>query len=279
MPYASRVCSGCGDEFKPSRRPRSGLCWSCYKESGDGTVSSDLKLLFLDIETTPNVSYTWGTFKQDIAPSQIVTPTTVLCWAAKWGGSKDISFERTYPSKKAKGGLLKIHSMLDDADAVVHYNGTSFDIPRLNQEFLVHGLTPPAPYKQIDLFRIVAKKFSLPSNKLEFVGEHFGVGGKVKHTGMRLWIECMAGDDTSWGLMEKYNKQDVFLLEGLYQKLLPWIDGHRCVNCGSHKLQSRGHAITSTLKYKRYQCQDCGKWQRDRLRDKDAGSATLVGAS
>ena len=40
-----------------------------------------------------------------------------------------------------------IHKLLDECDAVIHYNGSKFDIPTLNKEFLLHGLHPPAPYK------------------------------------------------------------------------------------------------------------------------------------
>jgi predicted RNA-binding Zn-ribbon protein involved in translation (DUF1610 family) len=59
----------------------------------------------------------------------------------------------------------------------------------------------------------------------------------------------------------------------LYEKFLPWIKNHPnralidgkpdgCVSCGSDKLVSRGTEVTGTATYRRFQCQNCGKWQR-----------------
>ncbi|NIV35232.1 MAG: hypothetical protein GWN58_38990, partial [Anaerolineae bacterium] len=51
-----------------------------------------------------------------------------------------------------EGMLEGAWELLDEADAVVHYNGKKFDIPTLNREFVKYGFTPPSPYKQIDLY-------------------------------------------------------------------------------------------------------------------------------
>jgi RNase P subunit RPR2 len=89
----------------------------------------------------------------------------------------------------------------------------------------------------------------------------------------------MAGDEKAWRMMKKYNCQDVKLLEKVYLKLLPWIHNHPnmnlfnradrpvCTNCGSHHLQSRGYSRTKTQVYRRWQCTDCGKWQRGKVND------------
>ena len=61
----------------------------------------------------------------------------------------------------------------------------------------------------------------LPSNKLNDIAEFFGIGEKLS-TNKDLWFDCMAGDKKAWGLMEKYNKQDVVLCDELYTKLLPY---------------------------------------------------------
>lgn len=169
--------------------------------------------------------------------------------------------------------ISRIHKMLSEADAVVHFNGKRFDIPTLNKEFLLHGLTPPAPYKQIDLLQVTKKQFRFPSNKLDYVSQVLGLGSKLHHKGHELWVGCMKNQPKDWKVMEKYNKQDVILLEKLYNRLLPWITNHPntgvyigrpvCTNCGSSKLQKRGLARTQAQSYTRYQCQGCGKWCRD----------------
>jgi uncharacterized protein YprB with RNaseH-like and TPR domain len=195
----------------------------------------------------------------------------VLCYAAKWYGEKDVIFDSVHKSRP-KTMLKGIHGLLNDADAVVHYNGTKFDIPTLNKEFLLHSFNPPSPYKQIDLLRVVRSNFRFPSNKLDYVAQRLNLGKKHEHEGHELWVKCMNGDKDAWKRMEKYNIQDVVLLENLYGHLLPWIkshpnhnlfsDGHVCPNCSSSSLQRRGTAISATGTYQRYQCRSCGTWSQ-----------------
>ena len=116
-----------------------------------------------------------------------------MCWAAKWLGESDITFASVQHTD-SKAMLSGIHQMLDEADAVIHYNGTKFDIPTLNKEFLLHDMPPPSPYKQIDLLRTVRSTFRFTSNKLDYVTQQLKLGGKTKHEGHELWIKCMAND-------------------------------------------------------------------------------------
>jgi predicted RNA-binding Zn-ribbon protein involved in translation (DUF1610 family) len=168
--------------------------------------------------------------------------------------------------------LKRVHKLLEEADAVVHYNGTRFDIPTLNKEFLLHDLRPPSPAKQVDLLKVCRNRFRFPSNRLDYVANALGFGKKHKTT-HELWIQCMARDPRAWAQMEKYNKQDVKLLEKVYERIKPWIKQHPnhslygtdsmcCPNCGSKRIQRRGYAFTQAAKYARLQCQDCGNWFR-----------------
>lgn len=234
-----------------------------------------MKILLLDIETAPNLAYVWGLWQQNVGINQIESSGYVLCWAAKWLGDENVMFDSIKKSGD-KRMLSRIHSLLDKADAVVHYNGVKFDIPTLNKEFLKHGLTPPAPYKHIDVLLHCRRIFRFESNKLDYVAKSLGLGSKVKHEGFELWVQCMAGEREAWKRMEEYNRHDVVLLERVYEKVLPWIYGHPnrsvhdelpcCPNCGSDSYQARGYAITRAAKYKRYRCNDCGHWFRDAKR-------------
>jgi len=152
---------------------------------------------------------------------------------------------------------------------VVHYNGTKFDIPTLNKEFLLHRYSPPSPYKQIDLLRVVRSQFRFPSNKLDYVAQRLGLGQKHAHEGHELWVKCMNGDKDAWKRMADYNIQDVILLEDLYNTLLPWIKNHpnwglyndgkpMCPNCGSPFFKRNGYAYAQETKYQRYKCNSCG---------------------
>ena len=116
-----------------------------------------------------------------------------------------------------KHDILKgLHKLFDQADVIVHYNGSSFDIPVINKEFIQSNLLPPSPYKQVDLLKTVRSQFRFPSNKLDYVSQTLGLGNKVSHEGFDLWVKCMEKDPSAWKRMEKYNKQDVNLLEKLY---------------------------------------------------------------
>lgn len=248
-----------------------------------------MKILLLDIETAPHRVYAWGLFDQNIALNQIEEPGYTLCWAAKWLGEKGVKF-----SSLVKDGhkrmIEKVHALINEADAVVHYHGTRFDMPTLNQEFVLCGLKPPSSYKQIDLLKTVRKQFRLPSNKLDYVARHLGLKGKLAHKGMDLWKGCMKKDAKSWEEMEAYNIQDVLTLETVYIKLLPWIIEHPnqnlytdkldrvCPTCSSKNLQSRGTTKSKTMIYKRFQCNDCGSWSRERVTEmpKEKKAAILV---
>lgn len=234
-----------------------------------------MKRLLVDIETAPNTAHVWGLFKQNISISQIMDSSYVMCWSAKWYGEDDIYFDSVNKSSPVRM-LKRIHKLLDEADAVIHYNGSRFDIPTLNKEFLLYNINPPATYKQIDLLQVAKNQFRFPSNKLDYVAQALGLGSKHKHAGHELWVKCMAGDKESWKIMEQYNKQDVVLLEKVYDKMLPWIKNHPnmalynesddlvCTNCGSEHLKRRGYSYTSVGKYQRYVCEDCGTWMRGR---------------
>jgi len=240
-----------------------------------------MKILHLDIETSPNVAHVWGLFKQTVSLNQLMDTSYTMCFAAKWHGQDKIIFDSVKKSSEEKM-VLRAWKLLNEADVVVHYNGARFDIPTLNKEFLSMGLPPPDPYHQIDLLRTVKGQFKFASNKLDHVVDKLGLGKKTSHAGHTLWVQCMAGDKKAWAKMEEYNKQDVLLLEKLYNKLLPWIKSHPnhalyadterpvCTNCGSEHVVKKGFEHTKTMSYQRYRCSDCGTPLRGRYTVLDA---------
>ena len=230
-----------------------------------------MNILLLDIETSPNSAYVWGLYDQNIGINQMIDSSQVLCYCAKWLGDKEVVFDSIHKSSRKK--MLKgIHGLISKADGIVTYNGNKFDLPILNKEFLLHGFNPPSPSKKIDLLRTVRSNFRFTSNKLDYVSQQLGLGKKVEHEGFELWLKCMDKDSAAWGRMEKYNIQDVLLLEKLYYKLLPWIkslpnrnveaDDHVCPSCGSKHLHKSGTRQTVTALYQRYKCSDCGSWSQ-----------------
>lgn len=229
-----------------------------------------MNILLLDIETAPNIVYTWGLWQQNIAINQIDQPGYTLCWSAKWFDNDNIDFSSMRSGRDKM--LSKIHKLLDKADVVVTYNGKKFDIPTLNKEFLLAGFPPPAPYKHVDLYQIVKSTFRFASNKLDWICQQLEIGKKLEHKGHELWVGCMSGNKEDWKVMEQYNRQDVVLLEDAYKIIRPWIRNHPshgpvegvacCPKCGSEEFQKRGFAYTQMFQYPRYVCTNCGGWFR-----------------
>lgn len=246
---------------------------------------SDMKILTLDIETSPNLVYAWGLWQQNIMLPFVVEPTYVMSWAAKWLGKKKIYYKNCHD----EDFLIDIWHMIDEADAVVHYNGTAFDMKHLNREFVEAGLPPPLMPKNIDLLKTVRQRFKFPSNKLDYVAERLLGDKKMEHSGVSLWVGCLNEDPTSWNTMKKYNKQDVSLTERLYLHIRGWIKGHPnhglyiedqenpvCRNCGSTNVGSRGWQALNVRSYMRYQCTDCGAQLRGRKMMKGGSKAKQV---
>jgi hypothetical protein len=232
-----------------------------------------VKILLLDIETSPNVAYTWGLFDQNVGLPQLEEPSRILCIGYKWLGQKRVSLLSEW--KHGHDEMIKsIHALMSEADAVMTYNGKSFDIKHLNREFVEAGLAPPDPYEQNDLYLTVRSKFKFVSGKLDHVSVRLGLQGKVAHEGFGLWLKVMSGDKAAQRRMSDYCKRDVELLEELYERLKAWItnhpnarlyDGHDgCPTCGTiGRMQRRGYRMTKAGRYPRLQCQECGSWCQD----------------
>ena len=241
-------------------------------------MSEKPRVLLFDIETAPVLAHVWSLWKQNVAINQIDTDTYILCWAAKWWGTDDVMsdalpYHKTHYKKYPDDDKMvcgTLWELLDTADILVAHNGDRFDIPRANARFVAHGMMPPAPSKQVDTFKIAKSMFNFTSNKLDWLGEHLGVGRKASHDGFDLWRRCLAGDPQSWDDMVTYCRRDVTLLEDVWTKLRPWAKNHpdlgvysgdpsKCPACLSPNFTRAGHRRTMVGLYQRYRCTDCGK--------------------
>jgi hypothetical protein len=238
------------------------------------------KVLIIDIELAPKISYVWRFFKENISPKQVLKHGHIMSFAAKWLGDGEIFYQE---NRKEDDRLIvsRLCELLDQADFAVAHNGAGFDFPQIHGRALVHGLKPPSPYKVIDTYKIAKKEFGFPSNSLEYLTGALGCntkkGSHGKFPGFVLWAECLKGNEEAWAELKEYNILDVIALEELYLKLRPWSTNHPnlaiyaentekpvCPKCGGTHLQYRGYAYTSTGKYHRLQCMSCGGWSRSR---------------
>jgi uncharacterized protein YprB with RNaseH-like and TPR domain len=239
------------------------------------------RVLFLDIETAPILGYVWSLWDQNVGLNQIHSDWFVLSWSAKWLGESKVMYQDQRKAKNIEDDsklLAGMWKLLDAADIIVTQNGKAFDQKRLNARFIIQGFAPPSPFKHIDTKLIASKHFGFTSNKLEYMAERLCTQKKLRHhkfEGFELWRECLRGNQAAWREMEKYNRQDVLVLEELYHRLVPWDDTvnfalytdepeHVC-RCGSKEFERRGWHYTSTGKFQRYRCRKCGAWTRDRV--------------
>lgn len=224
------------------------------------------KILFIDIEWKPALAYVWKMWDENISPDQLVDAGGLLCFCANWQGSRDFEFYSEWRDGQ-EGMAVAALRLLNEADAVVTYNGDKYDIPKLRGSIMLAGLSPPAPPTSIDVIKTI-KKLGFVMNRLAYIGPLLKVGGKMKHEGFRLWRLVLEGDERARKRMERYCIQDVKLLVALYNRVKPFISNHphvgedrsECGACGSKHVQLRGHRRSKYFKTQRLQCQDCGSW-------------------
>ena len=126
-----------------------------------------IKLLTLDIETTPNLAHVWQLWGQhNVGLNQLMESSELLCAAYKWYGEDKTHFifGPSYDHLPGEAGALEnLYVAVCEADAIITYNGKKFDMPRLNSAFIEQGFDVPAPYQQIDLYQTVKRVFGWPS--------------------------------------------------------------------------------------------------------------------
>ena len=242
------------------------------------TAPEGVKILIFDIETAPLLGYVWGTFKQHISPSQLLTKMHyMLTWVAKWSGSeKLISAKMTVEEIDDEDDSRisqQLRDLFDEADIVIGHNIDKFDIPIVNTRCLIAGIKPPSPYQTVDTFKVSKKSFRFPNNKLQTIANAKGMDGKSK-TDFDMWKDCLIGSNDNRkkaiDAMLKYNQQDVVVQEEVYLWMRPWIKSHpnvalyvedtemRCTNCGSDNLSDDKEYTTGVNKFKTYRCNCCG---------------------
>lgn len=226
------------------------------------------KILVIDIEWKPALAYVWRMWKENIQPDMLVDHGGMLCFCAHWYGSEEFMFYSEWDDGR-KGMAEAAKHLLTEADAVVHYNGIKYDIPKIRGEVVLAGLEPFPQVSQIDLLRTV-KTFGFNMNRLAYIGPLLGLEKKREHEGFLLWKKVMAGDEDAQERMKDYCVQDVNLTVQLYDRIKPFIKNHPhlraspegtlCPTCGSEHTHKRGARYTRMFRIQRNQCSDCGSW-------------------
>lgn len=230
---------------------------------------SQVKTLFLDVETNYSVVASWSLWPKYIPHDNILQEWYVICACWKWAGQKTVHSAKTY-DQDDKEVILRIKEAIEEADEIVYHNGDRFDFKKLQARALVNGIEPIVKPVAVDTLKQARKHFALTSNRLDYIGKILGVGGKID-TSNELWLKALRGEKKAINYMVKYCKEDVRLLERVYDKMKPYMDVgvnrsvfHQrdlsCPRCSSNRVMKQGTRRTKTGEYQRYKCKDCGSW-------------------
>jgi DNA polymerase III epsilon subunit-like protein len=231
---------------------------------------NNFKRLFFDIETSPNVGLFWEPgYNISISHENIVKERAIICICYKWAGENKIgslTWDTNQNDKKMLDSFIKVMNM---ADEVVAHNGDSFDIKWVRTRCIKHGIPMIPNPTSIDTFLLAKKGFKFNSNSLDYIGQFLSVG-KKKDTTYSLWKNILLSNDKrSLKTMVDYCKQDVVLLENIWNKLNPYVmassnfatHSSHCPECGSHNTTVNKRRITANG-YRKigFRCNDCGKY-------------------
>lgn len=220
------------------------------------------KVLFFDIEAT-GLNATFG---------------TILCIGYKFLGDPKVHVPTImdFSNKNYlddKGLVERFAKIYEWADYAVGHYASRYDVPMIQAKLLRYGLPPLAPTPLIDTWRVARDTFKFHNNRLATIQGFLGLEHEKTAISFDDWLQAAHGNKKALKQVVEHCRLDVLVLEEAFVKMRPWIknepsrklffDHGSCISCGSGRLQARGLQVAKTRKYHRYQCQDCGKWQRE----------------
>ena len=244
------------------------------------------RILIWDIETSPSLGWVWQKYETDVLAFESQWYLLSIAW--KWLDEKQVhvkglcDFDRYKNEPENDYDLAALaHELFCEADIVIAHNGIAFDTRKAQARMIIHGFDPPTPFREIDTLKVARSRFAFTSNKLGDLCDVLGIGRKLETGGFQTWLGCINGDANAWSKMKRYNKNDVIILEKLYTKLRPWINGHPnvsmftdnldcCPKCGADTMMKRGFGRNRTSTFQRWQCTSCGGWSSSRISEKTA---------
>lgn len=240
------------------------------------------KILLWDIESCYNIVVAHAIYKgYFLSPNDIIQERFLISGAWKWYGQKRVHavsllddpkrFKRDHTDDYWV--VSQLYGVVSEADAIVAHYGDNFDIKMLNARMIYHGFPPLPQVIQIDTWKMAKAKFKFNSNKLDYIAKYLGHEGKMP-TPPGLWHRVLNGERKAIKEMVAYNKQDIEVLEFVFEKLKPFVparinhqlfaDRPVCPVCGSEHINYKGYTYTGQRKYRRYVCMDCGHNDRER---------------
>lgn len=236
--------------------------------------NKEIKRLFFDIETSYYLVPTFQFWKVNINTDNILRDKKIICISYKWQ-YEDTVHTLVWDSKQDDSKLIKdFIQVIKEADEIVAHNGDKFDMKELRTRALMTGNLMFPVYRTLDTLKKARQYFRFASNKLDYIGKALGVGRKLDHEGMKLWIDiCEHKDKKQLEKMIAYCEQDVILLEDIYTALSPYIYHNtnfavlkggmkwHCPECASKNVKiSHTDATAMGVIRRHMKCLDCKKF-------------------
>ena len=235
------------------------------------TNQTGIKRLFFDIETSPNVVYSWRIgYNLTITPDNIIDERKIICISYKWENSDKIYSLSWDKNQCDRQMLIDFIEQANQADELIAHNGDRFDIKWIRTRCIFHRIPMFPQYKTLDTLKKAKNGFNFNSNKLDYIAQFLGVGAKVKHSGFDMWKNVMKGDSDAMNEMVNYCEGDIIVLEDVYFTMQNYIKTnthngvinnnlkYSCPSCGSEHSELIKNNVTAAGTIKRLmQCTDC----------------------
>ena len=251
-----------------------------------------MKILAYDVENLPMITNTWGLFGQNISHKNIIEHASIISVAWGFVGETKINLTSIADCKSRLERniyddyhpVAQFHKVLNSNEEFVllAHNGDQFDTKKLNTAFLRHNLPPVNPRQSIDTLKEARRLFRIDSNRLDYIARFLGVGEKMDTGGQDLWNNILQWKYQEYGTkpdkalalkalkhMGEYNKHDIVILKGVFEKMRNRIKipnallytseagSLRCPDCLGAKFIGHGFRYTGISKIPRYRCQSC----------------------
>jgi hypothetical protein len=230
-----------------------------------------IKRLFFDIETSPNVVYSWRIgWNLTITPENIIDERKIICISYNWEDSDEIHTLTWDKNQCDKKMLINFLKEANKADEIIAHNGDRFDIKWVRTRCIFHRVPMFPSYKTLDTLKKAKSGFNFNSNKLDYIAQYLGVGAKVKHSGFDMWVNVMKGSKEAMAEMVHYCEGDIVVLKDVFLTMQNYIKPnthagvinnnlkYSCPCCSSEKSILLKNNVTTLGTIKRLiECDDC----------------------
>lgn len=233
------------------------------------------KILFLDIETSPNIVAAWRCgYKLNIGTDSIIQERFMI--SAQWAWNNDRATGMLSNFKKADDKKLinTVRNEIIKADLIIGHNVRKFDLRWIEGRAFINGLKPTGSKfsPHLDTMILAKQAFDLNGYRMDYLSKLSGDKGKMS-TSYSDWMEVLVNKDQARAeYLLKYGIKDIDVNRKLFKKILPYCklphhlgalisgDMLSCQACGSSHLNAKGYrtAVKSGTTYQRLVCADCG---------------------